>query len=272
MASALDAAPDLKSALLERNAQLIAAGYHAQVHVDEKTSLFFLLENAERVALRQKDCDPAALSPNALLRPVWQDYLLPTVTYVGGPAELAYLAQSRVIYDRLLGRMPVVMARASFTLLDARAAKLLERYCLSLSETLVSEASLKDRIARELVPDSLASRFEQTSAEVGQRLDQLGSELVTFDPTLTAALGKSRAKILYQLGKVRRKTELEALRRDGRAAAEAATLSGLLYPHGYLQERFYSILPFLAKHGLDLVDRLYDLVQVDCPDHRIVTL
>ncbi|MGH9592892.1 MAG: hypothetical protein ACRD5L_07355, partial [Bryobacteraceae bacterium] len=111
-----------------------------------------------------------------------------------------------------------------------------------------------------------------TSAEIGRRLDQLGSELTPFDPTLTAALGKSRSKILYQLGKVRRKTEIEALRRDARASAEATTLSSVLYPHGHLQERFYSILPFLAKHGLDLVDRLYDLVKVDCPDHRVVTL
>ena len=67
----------------------------------------------------------------ALLRPVWQDYLLPTVAYVGGPAELAYFAQSQVIYDRLLGRMPVAVSRASFTLLDSRAAKLLERYGLT---------------------------------------------------------------------------------------------------------------------------------------------
>jgi uncharacterized protein YllA (UPF0747 family) len=251
---------------------LEAAGYHAQVHVEPKTSLFFVLENGERVPLRQKAADAAALSPNALLRPVWQDYLLPTVSYVGGPAEIAYFAQSRVIYDRLLGRMPVVMARASFTFLDARAAKLLARYRLALTDALVSEGALRDRIARALVPESVGNLFAQTSSEIERRLDHLGAELASFDPTLTASLGKSRAKIVYQLGKVRRKTELEGLRRDGRATAEAAYLSRLLYPHGHLQERFHSILPFLAQHGLDLVDRLYDLVKVDCPDHRIVTL
>jgi len=164
------------------------------------------------------------------------------------------------------------MGRSSFTLLDSRAAKLLGRYGLTLSETLVPEQALKDRIARKLVPESVAGLFDQTSAEVARRLDLLGSELTAFDPTLTAALGKSRAKILYQLGKVQRKTELEALRRDGRASADAASLNGLLYPQEHLQERFHSILPFLAQRGLDLVDRLYDLVKVDCPDHRIVTL
>jgi len=62
------------------------------------------------------------------------------------------------------------------------------------------------------------------------------------------------------------------LRRDARASEEARYLSALLYPHRHMQERFYSILPFLAQHGLDLVDRLYEVVQVDCPDHRVVTL
>lgn len=279
MAEALGAAPDLKSVLLTRNKELAAAGYHAQVNIEANSSLFFLLEQAERTTLRKKDAEFAALkdraadvSPNALLRPVWQDYLFPTVAYVGGPGELAYFAQSQVIFDRLLGRMPVAVSRASLTLLDARAAKLMSRYSLTIPETLVPEDSLKERIAHALIPDTVASLFEETSGEVTRRLDRLGSGLETFDPTLAAALGKSRAKVLYQLAKLRKKTERETLRRDARAAEESRYLSSLLYPHRHMQERFYSILPFLAQHGLDLVDRLYEAVQMDCPDHRVVTL
>jgi bacillithiol synthase len=279
MAEALAAAPDLKSALLARNKELAAAGYHAQVNIEENTSLFFLLENGERTTLRKKDAEFAGLkdraadvSPNALLRPVWQDYLFPTVAYVGGPAELAYFAQSQVLYDRLLGRMPVAVSRASFTLLDARAAKLIGRYGLTIPDTLTPEDSLKERIARALIPESVASLFEETSAEVTRRLDQLGAGLDKLDPTLAASSRKSRAKVLYQLEKLRKKTERETLRRDARASEEARYLSALLYPHRHPQERFYSILPFLAQHGLDLVDRLYEAVQVNCPDHRIVTI
>ena len=279
MAEALAAAPDLKPALLHRNRELAEAGYHAQVNIEENSSLFFLLENGERVTLRKKDAEFAALqdraaevSPNALLRPVWQDYLFPTVAYVGGPGELAYFAQSQVIYSRLLGRMPVAVSRASFTLLDARAAKLLARYGLTVADTLAPEESLKERIARALIPQAVASLFEETSAEFSRRLEKLGAGLESLDPTLAAALSKSRAKILYQVEKTRRKTERETLRRDARASEEARYLSSQLYPHRHAQERFYSILPFLAQHGLDLVHRLYDGVQVDCPDHRIITL
>jgi len=279
MADALAAAPDLKRALLNRNKELTGAGYHAQVNVEENTSLFFLLDNGERVALHKKDAEFAALkdraadvSPNALLRPVWQDYLFPTVAYVGGPAELAYLAQSQVIYDRLLGRMPVTVSRTSFTLLDARAAKLLARYRLALTDTLAPEESLKEKIAHALIPESVASLFEDASGEILRKLDRLGAGLETFDPTLAAALGKSRTKVLYQFEKLRKKTEREALRRDARASEEARYLSSLLYPHRHMQERFYSILSFIAQHGFELVDRLYEVVQVDCPDHQVVTL
>lgn len=279
MAEALRAAPDLKKGLLNRNKELTTAGYHAQVNIEENSSLFFLLENGERANVRRKDAEFATLkdraaeiSPNALLRPVWQDYLLPTVAYVGGPAELAYLAQSQVLYDRLLGRMPVAVSRASFTLLDARAANLMARYSLTIPDTLTPEESLKERIAHALIPEAVATLFDETSREVTMRLDRLGAGLEKLDPTLAASLGKSRAKILYQIEKTRKKTERETLRRDARASEESRFLGAMLYPHRHMQERFYSILPFLAQHGLDLVDRLYGAVQMDCPDHRVVTL
>jgi hypothetical protein len=104
------------------------------------------------------------------------------------------------------------------------------------------------------------------------RLDQLGGGLERLDPTLAASLSKSRTKVLYQFEKLRKKTERETLRRNARASEESRYLSALLYPHRHPQERFYSILPFLAQHGLDLVDRLYEVVRLDCPDHRVVTL
>ncbi|MEO8097896.1 MAG: bacillithiol biosynthesis cysteine-adding enzyme BshC [Acidobacteriota bacterium] len=279
MAQAVKAAPELKTALLERTAALTAAGYHAQVLVDAKTSLFFLLENGERKTLRLKDSECAALaeraaavSPNALLRPVWQDFMLPTVAYVGGPGELAYFAQSSVLYEKLLGRMPVVLPRACFTLLDARCEKLLKRFGLKLTDVMVNRDRLRERIAKTLVPMTLVAEFEATAAETARGLDHLAASLQKFDPTLAAATAKSRTKVLYQIEKLRRKAERETLRRDAHASADAAYLGALLYPEGHLQERLHSILPFLAKYGLDLVDRLYEQVKPECPDHRITTL
>ncbi|HEY1758032.1 MAG TPA: bacillithiol biosynthesis cysteine-adding enzyme BshC [Bryobacteraceae bacterium] len=279
LAEALSAAPELKARLLERNRELTAAGYHTQVLVEPKTSLFFQLKDGERTPLRRKDSEFAALrdhaeeiSPNALLRPVMQDYLLPTAGFIGGPGELAYLAQSSVIYDRLLGRMPVVLARSSFTILDARAAKLLGRYKLTVPQTLVPEDALRERIAAVLVPPTLETAFYETGREFDKQLDRLNEELERFDPTLAASLTKSRGKIKWQHNKARMKAWREILRRDARAQSDAHHLTSLLFPHRHLQERFYSILPFLAKHGLELVDQLQESVTLSCPDHRVLTI
>jgi bacillithiol synthase len=286
LAQAMEAAPDLLAALADRNGELTTAGYHAQVHVDADNAPFFLLDGERRLSLRREGGAyatrearyPAAelrdmaerLSPNALLRPVVADYMMPTVATVLGPAETAYMAQSQVLYHALLQRAPVMVPRAGFTVLDARAVKLMTRYGLELGDVLAGQESLAAAIAAKLVPRALDNSLTAAESETAAALDRLRADVNSFDVTLGAALEKSRAKILYQLSKIRRKTARECARRDERAASETAHLANLIYPHRHLQERLYSILPFLARYGLDFVDRLYENVQVDRPDHRIL--
>ncbi len=286
--AAVESAPDLTARVLDRNRALAEAGYHSQVHVEDHTSFVFLLENGKRLALRRQDREyvlngrrftteelmdrAASLSPNALLRPVVQDSMLPTAAYIGGPAEVAYLAQSAVIYDTILGRMPVSLPRSGFTLLDEHSHKLLDRYGLALPDFFHGEEALRERISARLVPQALQGALAETGGHIESAIGNLRRAMTGFDPTLVAALERSSRKIRYQIDKIERKTGREALRRDARAVRDAASLYGLIYPERHLQERLYSILPFLAKHGLDLANRLYQAVQLDCPDHRIAVL
>jgi bacillithiol biosynthesis cysteine-adding enzyme BshC len=278
----------LRNQLLDRNKELEAAGYHAQVHLEAKTSLVFLLDGDRRVTLRRQNGEYASkerrysvaelieraehLSPNALLRPVVQDYVLPSVAYVGGPAELAYMAQSQVLYQDLLGHMPVMLARSAFTLLDARTSKLMDRYGLALPGFFRGEEGVREAISEKLVPPPIARAFEELQENTADSLDKLRADLTAFDATLASAAEKSRAKILYQLSKIERKTARETLKRNQRAGEEAAYMSGLIFPEKHLQERFYSILPFVAKHGLELIDTLYEHVHLDCPDHKVLVV
>jgi len=286
--SAVEFGADLTARVLERNKQLAAAGYHAQVHVEEHTSFFFLLENGKRLALRRNGDEYSlngrrfskaelaaraeSLSPNALLRPVVQDSMLPTVAYIGGPAEVAYLAQSETLYEAILGRMPLAIPRTGFTIFDGHSDKLMKRYGLSLGDFFHGEEALRERVAARLAPPSLTAVMGDAAAAVDGAIDRLRREMASFDPTLAAALDRSARKMRYQLDKVERKAGREALRRDARAAGDAASLYGLLYPERHLQERLYSILPFLAKHGFDLVDHVYETIQLDCVDHRLMVL
>jgi len=286
--SALDGAPALTAAVLERNAALTNAGYHAQVHVEETTSFVFLLENGKRLNLRRHGRDyvhnsrrftteelaarASSLSPNAILRPVIQDSMVPTIAYIGGPAETAYLAQSAVIYQTILGRMPVAVPRTGFTILDGRSDRLMDRYGLTLQDFFQGETALRERIAARLIPPSLNAAVRETATAVDAAVARLNAEMTAFDPTLAKALDRSAKKIRYQIEKIERKAGREALRRDQRAARDAGSLSGLMYPDRGLQERLYSILPFVAKHGPDLIDTIYTTIEVDCPDHRLLVV
>lgn len=271
--------PELNRLLKDRNRDLENAGYHAQVHVDDRTALFFVLQNGKRLPLRDvrtsiEDLQAHAedLSPNALLRPVVQDYMLPTAAYIGGPAEVAYFAQSHVLYERLLGHMPRIVSRTGFTLIDPKTAKLMQRYGLQVPDFFHGIEPLKERIAAKLVPPAVAERFEKTSSSMAGLLDELQGSVTGFDPTLGASLAKSRAKILYQLEKSRAKVARETIRRDERAAAEAIYLSNAIFPNKHLQERLYGILPFLARHGFEVLDTIYDNVRLECPDHILLPI
>ncbi len=288
MAEAVLRMPELVEALTARNAALAARGYHAQVLVDKQTSLAFLLEDGHRIALKHANGDfathhrkwtaaelstrAASLSPNALLRPVLQDYLLPTAAYVGGPAELAYLAQSRVLYDKLLGRQPVAFPRAGFTLRDDRAAKRMRRYKLELPGLLTNDQTLQAAMSAQLVPAELRASLASTQQAISLALDSLSTDLGGFDVSLNGALATSRRKIEYQMGKIARKTASQMMARDEQAAVDAKSLSGLVFPEKHLQERLYSIVPFLARFGPGLIQEIYDQVEIESPDHRVLTV
>jgi bacillithiol biosynthesis cysteine-adding enzyme BshC len=291
MKEAVERMPELAEALMARSRELTGRGYHAQVLVDGRTSLAFLLEDGHRIALRRSGgenpgfvashrkwstAELAAraeeLSPNALLRPVVQDYLLPTAAYVGGPAELAYLAQSQALYQKLLGRQPAAFPRAGFTLLDKRSAKRMAKYRLHPPDLFCGEAALRDILAARLIPAELKHHLEDAKANVSGALDALGCELQKFDVTLASALATSRRKIEYQVAKIARKSAAQILQKDAQAQRDADSLHGLVFPKGHLQERLYSIVPLIAKFGPSLVGDMYPQVRVECPDHQFVVI
>jgi bacillithiol biosynthesis cysteine-adding enzyme BshC len=285
LTEAVKRAPDIMRAVLERSRELERAGYHAQVFADAETSPIFLLDGDHRVTLKLRDGQftnrhksytaedlgqrAGDISPNALLRPVMQDFALPTVAYVGGPAEVAYMAQCQPVYHDLLGRMPVIVPRNGFTLLDDHTVRLLARYHLGVTDILDHPEKVQSRIARQLVPTDISRRLEKMKGAISTELADAGSALSAFDPTLQASLAKSAAKIQYQLDKIAAKTARETFRRDKRAADAAQRLSNAIYPHEHLQERVYTILPFLAQHGLQLVPQLFQSAQLQCPDHMV---
>ena len=290
---ALEHRDELNEALLERDRELEQGGFEAQVKVTAKSTLLFSLRDGARQAitasngqlksgdltwtreeaLRLADAQPETFSPNALFRPVVQDFFLPTAAYLGGPAEIAYYAQSEVIYRQLLGRMPVLLPRAGFTILDTKAEKLLQRYGLCIENLWSGPQELRRKMEAASVPETLAKNFDLNKAQVETTLASLGEQIERVDPTLTGAVKTARNKIEFQLEKLRRKTG-RALDEKSRILSEHERfLENLLYPNKALQSRELCFLPFLARWGMEGLHELQKLSgSATLREHRIVRI
>ncbi len=282
----------LDSELLERGKALISAGYHEQVKVTPASTLLFEKKNGARIPIRRvnggfdaagEKLSPGALldrihkephrfSPNVLLRPVVQDFLLPTLAYIGGPAEVAYFAQAAVVYERLLQRVTPVLPRFSATLLDARAQRLMTKYGLSLPDLFHGADSTRELLARQSLPPELQTKFEATTSGIADALEDVKSSVAKLDPTLVEAAQRAESKMLYQLRRLRGRVGNAELRRNTEISRHAEWLSNNLYPDKGLQERQIAGVSFLARHGSELLDTLYECARSGCLEHQVVYL
>src|SRR5215469_434453 len=275
----------LNEMLLQREKDLDRAGFNAQVKVTSKSTLLFRFESgvrqgvtagSDRFHVEEKSwpreelthlthVEPENFSPNALFRPVVQDYLLPTVAFIAGPAELSYIAQSQVVYQHLLGRMPVMLPRAGFTLVDAKARKLLDRYDLTVEEVWAGSQSVRHKMEKQSVTGTLAQDFELDQKKIGEMLSKLGEKIEALDPTLKGTVEKTKEGIEFHLDKLRRKAGAALDQKAGLLAAHEEHLESLLNPHKGLQERELCLLPLLARWGASALGELQSL----CGGHQL---
>jgi bacillithiol synthase len=292
-------ADELRVALNDRDQQLAAAGYHSQVLVPPLSSLLFLFDSGTgaRVPLRRTaeggwhaarqsysaaellailDAEPERLSPNALLRPVFQDAILPTAAYVGGPSEVAYFAQSQVLYERILGRTTPVLPRLSATLMEPAIADLLARYDVSLPD--VIQSALKDplELAQRLGARSISAIGKRKLAAAGNALDTELSALATYmhslDPGLGRAADVSSSKMRYQMNRMRRLAANYELRQDQTLGRNAGLIALNLFPNRHPQERILGAAWFLSRYGGDLPELLVEQAGQQCPGHKAIWL
>ncbi len=279
---ALDEAGPLAEALLDRSKELESAGLHAQVKVTRETTLLFHNIAGRREPLRARNgkfsagemelsreqiaatiaATPELITPNALLRPIVQDSLLPTAAYIGGPAEVAYLAQSQVVYQRILGRMPAILPRASFSIVEQPIARFLAQYGLEMRDFLRGPQHVRAQMEQKALPDALVARFEKSEAEISALLQSYREPLGRLDSTLLDALEVTERKMLYQFSQLKAKVARAENFRSGLLDRHERILLDALYPNGELQERTLSALPFIAAYGPAFLDDLAALASV----------
>ena len=289
---ALDEADSLRDALLARSKELDRSGFHAQVKVTRETTLLFYNVDGKRQPLRRLngsfsagkasfspdelraaiEKSPEAFTANVLLRPVIQDTILPTAAYIGGPAEIAYMAQAQVAYKALLGRMPAMLPRAGFTLIEPAIARVLKKYGLDLRDVMRGRQYLRAKMEQKSLPRGLARRFETDEKALQKVMKAYRKKLERLDRTLIGALDATERKILYQFTKLKGKAGRAEAFRTGVLDLNERLLLDALYPHRDLQERTLCALPFIAAYGPPLFEELARSADLASPQHHILFL
>ena len=295
---AIERATELDDALLARGKELEAAGYHQQVKVTPSSTLLFMLREGARTPIHrhpsgtgsetgfvvgeetfsQSDMlrriaeEPQLFSANVLLRPVVQDYLLPTLVYVGGAAEVAYFGQGAVVYKALIGRATPIFPRFSATIVEAKSQTLLERYGLTVPDLFHGPEALRESLAKHTLPPDLQSAFDQADLSVKKSLAAIQQSLERLDKTLVEAAANAGSKMQHQLEQLRSRAARAELRQSEVLSRHADVLGNSLYPNKVLQEREIGGIYFAARHGAQLLRDLYETIHTDCLDHQIISL
>ena len=272
-------------------AALEARGYHAQVtpHPDS-VALFHLNDAREPIrhadgafVIGERQQSPAALaedvrqhperfSPNVLLRPLVQDTLFPTVCYVAGPNELAYLAQLGRVYEAFGIPMPLMQQRASATLVDSNAMRFLSRHDFPLEALRAQDEAALNELLQSQLPPSIDASMQDALRSVEERMAQLAAEVTRLDATLEGAARSTLSRMQDDLKKLHGKIIQAAKRKNETLRRQYHHAQAQAFPGGHPQEREVGGAYFLNKYGFTLVDRLSEALPVEMGTHWVLTI
>ena len=212
---------------------------------------------------------PGALTPSALLRPLLQDWLLPTLAYVGGPAEISYQAQIGHAYDFLEIPRPLIAPRASLTLVERPMRRLLDKHGWKVMDVLGGRELLLGRHGHS---QSLMEQFDHGSEQLKGWLERIERASDEAGINITAEVDQAGRKLGYQWEKLARIAKTKVENRDHTRLSHARLLCDGLMPDGMLQERHDNVLYYLAGYGDKLIESIRTDVDLFHSNHLAIDL
>jgi len=216
--------------------------------------------------------EPEKFSPNVLLRPICQDYLLPTAFYVGGPAEIAYFAQVTPLYKSFKVNVPIVYPRSSASLVEKNISSAIQKFDLKINEIFADPEKIKEKIVSKMSADNLADVFDRSSYEIEIVYDKLKEKLFEIDKALSEAVNKYKQNSLNNLNQLKGKA-IEAQKKKYEVSLrQIDKITMNLYPEQNLQEREVNFIYFANKYGIDVIDKIFEELDINVFDHQIIYL
>jgi len=272
----------------EAGVRLEAMGYHAQVTMRPNSLALFALAGGRlsmridgdallvgeglapaRNVLAEIDANPAAFSPNVLLRPIVQDAIFPTAAYVAGPNELAYHAQLGRVYEHFAVPRPLVALRLSATVLEASGLRFLARHGIAFEALAAQDDRVLNGLLESALPPEVESAHQAALLSVETSMRRLAEALPSVDSTLHGAAVSSLGRMVHELRGLREKTLQAAKRNDDVLRRQFARVRAQAFPAGQLQERVVAWVWFLNRHGRGLLRHLLDGLPLDPVCHWV---
>lgn len=270
---------------------LVAKGYHAQATLADGTISVFHL-NAERSPVRvegdkafigeraltlaqlvdEARQQPQHFSPNVLLRPIVQDTIFPTICYVAGPNELAYLGQLKDVYAHFGLPMPLMYERATATLADSATVRFLTKYELPLTALRAQDEAALNQLLHSQLPPTVEHSLAAVTSAIEQSMAAVATAVPLIDPTLEGAVKSTLGKLQHEVHSLNNKVIHAAKRKDETLRRQFQRAQALTFPQGHPQEREVGFVWFLNRYGPALVDRLIDELPLEMGHHWVLTI
>lgn len=237
---------------LEENnrSRIIAEGDH--FIFDGQTKKFSLDEVLE---LLKKY--PERFSPNVLLRPLYQEAILPNLAYIGGMGEMAYWLQLKSLFEKFDMLLPLLLVRNSFLFLNANQAKKIEKLGLSVADFFGDEQELIKRIVHSH-EDEVS--FDKEHTAMSGVMDDLTKKAVDIEPTLKQVFAGEKQRILKSLYNLEKRAFKALKQKNEQKINQAKTLKERLFPGGGLQERIDNFAGFYEQQGESFFDHIYEAI------------
>ncbi|MCB0722057.1 MAG: bacillithiol biosynthesis cysteine-adding enzyme BshC [Ignavibacteriae bacterium] len=212
---------------------------------------------------------PEKFSTNVITRPIAQDYLLPTIAYVGGPSEISYFAQLKGAYEYFGVTMPVIFPRTTVTLLEKRVTAFLEKNSLDFVD-LFDERALSEKLIAKTDQTNVEELFTKYLDALNSLNFEFANELEQVDKNVVNSLKNKAQKNVEIIEDFKKKFQDAQLRQNDTNLAKMRSVIESVYPNSTLQERVYNIIYFLNKYSPDLINYLYNEINLWDFDHQVI--
>ena len=266
--------------------------YHAQVkvkpvnlflNVDDARYSIEPVENQFRLKRKRKtfereklleivETEPERFSPNVLLRPICQDYLLPTAFYIAGPSEISYFAQVKSLYSFFNVSPPIIYPRSSATYVEKSISKTLDKYSISIGDLFIDVENVKRRVIDSITETSLEDVFSDVTNEIELAFDRLKEKLFELEKQTADGSKKYRDKIIGALDELKGKAEKTQQKKHEVTLRQIDRAAINLYPNSNLQERELNFVNFANKYGMDFVKFIFDKLEINKFEHQVIEM